>query len=151
MNHEPSPMNKELIAANLIELSPELQAKLVEGLQNVPINKMLQQVQYLQQQALPTAEKKFGRNNENYRFYASLVDSLVWAMFILDKMESLQNQYGNNKLLLQFYQERTQFLEKQLQKYTTTEDLLLSGGIEEFAKSLAGRLNSMINQTQPQR
>lgn len=141
MNNEQA----QAITNNLLELTPELQSKLVQGLKNVPINQMLQQVQYLQTQMLPKAEKAYGRDNDNYRFYSSIVDTLVWAMFILDRYEHMALQYNNNKLLIEFYQQRCTGLEQQLQKYTTTEDLLLNDGLSHFSQSIGKRLQDLIN------
>lgn len=137
---------QKAISANLVELTPELQAQLVQGLKNVPINQMLQQVQYLQTVMLPKAEGKHGRDNDNYRFYASIVDTLIWGMFILDRYQSMEYNHTNNKMLLDFYQHRCVHLEQQLQKYTTAEDLILNDTLSDFARSIGQRVQGMIKQ-----
>jgi hypothetical protein len=133
------------ISQNLVELTQEQQRDLVQGLKNVPISKMVQQIQYLQQQMLPQAEKKYGRDNENYKFYQGIVDTLIWSTFILDRYQTLETKYHNQNMMLKFYQQQCTFQEKELLKYTTIEDLILSDSLNDYSTAIGKRLQDLIN------
>ena len=112
---------KNQIATNLALQNNGNTTALVNGLVHVPTANILQQIQYLQNIMLPKALAKFGPTDENYLFYKSVADSLVFALQVLDENESLRINYSREKYLNTIMQQHHADLEKELLKYTTLQ------------------------------
>jgi hypothetical protein len=136
---------QKIISHNLSTMSPEEQAKLVDGLKQVPLYKIHEQSQYLINQLLPAVESKKGIDSEDYKFFKGLVDSLCWAVLILDRFERMSYQLSNERMLREFFQNKAVFLEQQLTKYTTMEDLVLGQSYEAMKRAVAARTESLIS------
>ncbi len=91
---------------------------------SIPQFKIIDQAHYLKEHMLPRIAKNRGEESEDYQFYFSLVQSLMYMLAVLGRDERLKHELSNMKLLRDIFQSKCLFYEKELQKYTTMEDLL---------------------------
>lgn len=102
----------------------EQQQRLSEAFHEVPETRIIEQAHYLKEHMLPRIAQNRGQDSEDYRFYYSLVESLMYMLKVLGRDYQLRHELSNQKLLNEFIQRRCVFLEGELQRYTTIEDLL---------------------------
>jgi hypothetical protein len=124
------------IAGNLAE-SMGTTMQLIDGLKQMPISKMHEQIQYLQSHVLPQALQKLGESSETYQFYKALVDSLVWAIKLQSSFEHLSAKYSREKYFGTIMMQSRDALEAELLKYTTLDKLYLNMAIDVQQQSLA--------------
>jgi len=120
-------------------------AKIAPGLADIPVNKILSQLQYLEFRLLPRIEQKSGKENADYKFFYEVFRSLLYMLIVLDRHTYLQTQFGWTNQLLKFYKERYERAERELQKYNAAEDLLFSECMEHVLKGAATRANDLLN------
>lgn len=136
-------LNTNAILRNLSQLSKEEQSKLYQGMKRVPIKKIFDQAQYLDNDLLPRIKEKHGVDSTHYKFYKEVLDTLLWCAFIFERYNFLQTKFLNNCQLLDFYKERCTKYEAELQKYTTMEDLLMSSSMDAYKEAVMSRINDL--------
>lgn len=135
---------KEAILNNIATFNLDEQRKLEEGLRNMPVHKIYEQAQYMYNTALPMIEKKHGTDNENYRFYKSVADSLAWAILILRRDELQKRIISEQQMQAEFYINKANFYLQELTKYTTMEDLLMGESFELMRKTMAAKAAELV-------
>jgi hypothetical protein len=138
-------LHMKAISRNLTELSEEEQKKLVDGLQNVPQKQMLDQAQYLENILLPKIAINRGVESEDYKFYKSVSDSLLWAIFIVDRFEFLKTEYATEQLMREFLQEKLIIYKNELNKYQTAEEMIMSHTYDRYAQAVGVKVKDKIN------
>lgn len=134
---------QKAIIENLVN---EQTQKLVDGFVQVPIDKMIQQILYLQEQALPKALEKYGAENENYKFYKGLVDTLMWATYVVERAAWWKNEWQQQRLALEFFRNEAIRYRNELQKYQFTEDtLLLQEDFNQAQQRVAKRMEDILS------
>ena len=88
----------------------------------VPQVKLIEQAQYLKEIILPKAEKS-GLNSDQYKFYYGVFESIMYSIKILDRDYSLRMRLSNEMLMNEFLNKRVQFLQNELTRYTTMDEL----------------------------
>ena len=116
-------IEKNAIVENLIH---EHSQQLSNGLVEVPINKIMQQILYLQNHSLPLALQKFGADNENYRFYKGIVDSLIWTLVCYERAAYWKKEWNFQRTTTEVFRNESIRLRETLQKYHFAEDALLN-------------------------
>lgn len=116
-------IEKNAIVENLIH---EHSQQLSNGLVEVPISKIMEQVLYLQNSALPSALAKFGADNENYRFYKGIVDSLIWTLVCYERAAYWKKEWNFQRTTTEVFRNDSIRLREELQKYHFAEDALLN-------------------------
>ena len=106
----------------LMNLDPTIEG----GYVVVPVRKMQEQVLYLENVVLPQAKTKLGETSESYKFYASLVNTLLYAMLANEKTQYLNQTIQQVKLENDILRQRCLNAERELQQYNFMEDQLLS-------------------------
>jgi hypothetical protein len=138
-------LQMKVISRNLSEMTMEDQKKLVEGLKNIPQKQMMEQAQYIENILLPKIEQTKGIEDANYKFYQGVVDSLLWAICIVDRYEFLQNQHYHKCTMNEFLQEQLVNCKKELDKYYAAEDLTLTDSLNKYAQAVAKRAQDKLN------
>ena len=136
------------IKRNLSQLPPEEQQKLYKGIRDVPAKQIFEQVQYLDQVMLPKIAEKRGVESEDYKFYKSVADSLLWAIHIIDRYEFLQTRYLTACMQSAFWQDLNVKYEKELSKYTTLEDLMFTSSLDAYNESVKQRAETLKKEKQ---
>lgn len=100
----------------------------------IPETKIINQAHYLKEYMLPKIAKSRGEQSEDYQFYFSLLQSLMYMLAVLGRDGRLRSQIANEKLLREFFQGKCIFYEGELQRYTSMEDLLGTESAQEVMK-----------------
>ena len=123
------------ITANLVTMTPAEQQRLHEGIEAMPVNKIISLCQWLQNIILPAVLKRSGnKESADYKQFNAIVNALIWATNALELKDQLITELSNNRLLLEFYRKKSSFYESELMKYTTREDLLLGETFHDCAR-----------------
>lgn len=101
----------------------------------IPQVKFIEQAQYLKEHMLPKIASSRGEASSDYQFYYSVFESLMTAIKMADRDQSIRMMISNEKLLNGFLQKKILFYESELMKYTTLQDL----SAKELATELTHR------------
>jgi hypothetical protein len=126
------------------ERDKEMERRLAQGIRDLPVSKFLQQIQYMEKELLPAVERRKGKDSEDYKFFASVCSSLVYAIILCDRYEYLENKLTSEHLLVQVLKDRQAMVEKELSRYCTMEDLYFSNFLDRYAEATAERAKSML-------
>jgi hypothetical protein len=106
---------------NLIYESLDNQAKLVDGLKKVEVAAMIDQAQQLETQIIPAIIRKHGDQSTEAKFWKGVLDTIVWAMYLVDHSDSLRRQLIRTQHMLGYYQNFGREMQEELNYYTTLE------------------------------
>lgn len=118
-----------------IDTQESISSALSKAFESIPQVKYIEQATYLREHMLPKIAASRGIESSDYKFYYRVFESLMSAIKMADRDQSLRLMISNEKLLNEFLQKRVLFLEAELQKYTTLEDLTM----KELATELSNR------------
>lgn len=124
------------------EGTKQKERKIVQGLRDVPVSMIVEQLQYLENELLPRVEKGKGTAADKI-FFKKLVESLFWSLIVIDRYEALLSRIDNLQLDVQLYKERMQLIERELQKYQTLEELLFTDGVNKYVENILARVQEL--------
>lgn len=142
-------LKRELIEKNrLWAIANPLEAdayskKLAEGIRDIPVRQMLDQLNYIEKELLPAIQKKKGKE-EDYKFFESVGRSLAYAVILLDRYDYLYGKFINSRIESVLLRDQLKMSEKELERYCTMEDLLLSDCMNKYAEGVAARVKTDI-------
>jgi hypothetical protein len=122
----------------------ELQGRIARGMNDVPVARIYEQFQFIENSVLPAIEAKHGKQSEQYKTYKAVLNTLLWCITVIDRDERNRRDLVHFRTLLQFYIERCEHLETELQKYTSLEDLLLSQTLETYSTAIKKRCADLL-------
>jgi len=131
-------IEKQAIVDNLVH---EHSQQLVNGLVQVPVKKIMEQILYLQNQMLPQALSKYGADNDNYKFYKGVVDSLIWTIVTYERSIHWQKEWNHQRSATELFRADAIRMREQLQKYHFAEDAILN---QQDYESLMGRVKERM-------
>jgi len=99
---------------------PDKQKKAFENIKTTEFYNLAYRIK---ESILKQVESKSGVDSDQYKFYFSIFESIVYLTTVLDREDYYKKELHLHKIQLQFYAARVTFLEQQLIKYTTLEDL----------------------------
>jgi ATP phosphoribosyltransferase regulatory subunit HisZ len=117
--------------------------KLAAGIRDIPVRQMLDQLTYIERELLPAVQKRKGRE-EDYKFFEGVARSLAKAVIVCDRYDYLYTRYINSRIDVALLRDRQQMTEKELERYCTMEDLLLSDSMNKYAEAIAERVKRDI-------
>jgi hypothetical protein len=113
-------------------------------LEDIPIKKFFDQAQYLEKTLLPAIEKKSGKTSADYKFFTEVYKSMLYAVMILERCNAAVLQLQQVKQLSKIYQAQAQQYERELEKYTTIETVMFSGGLDHIINGVAERAKDLL-------
>lgn len=117
---------------------------LQDALAVVPAAKMWNDVQYLYNTLLPALEKTNGKDSKEWVLFRGIVDSLLWAVYTMNKYEKLLLQYSNSRFLEQCYRDKMLLYESELLRYQTAEDLIKTDSYKDYADAIMKQAEAML-------
>jgi hypothetical protein len=120
---------------NLIYESLDNQAKLVDGLKKVEVAAMIDQAQQLDTQIIPAIIRKHGDQSAEAKFWKGVLDTIVWAMYLVDHSDSLNRQLIRTQHMLGYYQNYNRELQQELNYYTTLERFITEDQLKKAIKN----------------
>lgn len=115
----------------------ETQKALVNGIKKVPQRVILDQAQQLEHKTLPLILEKAKGNVEDptYQFWRGVLDSLTWALHVIDYSIRLEERITRLKHNHAYYKDLCAKLERELDKYTTMERIMTTDLINDYTKT----------------
>jgi hypothetical protein len=114
--------------------------KLAAGLSDIPVKQMLDQLQRIENEFLPAVRKK--AKPVEVEFFEELARSLAFAIILSDRYEYLYGRFLNSRIDVALLKDRLVLSERELTRYTTMEDLMLSDSLDSYAKAIAARVKN---------
>jgi hypothetical protein len=136
-----------LARATLTELTDEekrVREKLSGAMKDVPVKRMIDQIIYLREQLLPAIKKKSTDKSADYEFFSGIVDTLLWAVIIQDRVEAMERRYVMLKIVHQLNLENVAYYEAELQKFLTLEELFLTDGLNRYAEAVKTKIDGQL-------
>lgn len=121
-------------------------SKIADGINDIPVKKMIDQAQFLKENMLDRIKKKSGETSADYIFFKAVYDSLLWAIVVIDRYDALSGRYTRLKIFNQLTQENMAILDAELQKYITMEDFFLSDGLNIVARGIKARAEQLLKE-----
>lgn len=113
-------------------------------LDEIPLRKFFEQAQYIEKTLLPAIEKKSGKKSADYQFFTEVYKSMLYAVVIMDREQTVVKQWQQNVQLAQIHKDRADMAERELLKYTTMEDLIMTGAMDSIARGVVQRVNDLL-------
>jgi hypothetical protein len=114
-------------------------------LDQIPVKKFYDQALHLEKIILPKIAETRGRDSADYVFFSEVYKSLLYAVLILDRGESLILKIQHLKQFNQVLQERADVAEKYLSRYMAMEDLYFYDGLDKIAADVKNRVENILN------
>jgi hypothetical protein len=123
-----------LEADSLKDLASGERDKMVKGMKDVPVAKIIDAVNFIDKNLLPAVKKKSGDKSSDYEFLKNNIDYLLWAIVIHDRYDALEMRWIRQRMEIQVLREQMEILERELSKYVAMEDLLMSSTMDVYAE-----------------
>jgi hypothetical protein len=107
---------------------------------DIPVRKFFDQAQYIEKTILPAIAKRSGSTSGDYKFFDETVKCLLYGTILIDRQNQLVMKTQHLKQLNELLQARVDLAEKELLKYTTVEDLMLTESMDKIAANVINRL-----------
>jgi hypothetical protein len=124
------------------EEAKERSEKLAAGIRDIPVKQMYDQLQYIEKELLPAVRKK--NREADIKFFEGVCRSLAYGIAICDRYEYLHLRYINSRIDVAMLKDHLSMSEKELERYTTMEDLFLSDFMNKYAEKIAERVKHDI-------
>lgn len=131
--------------ADLSEVEKARYKESMKILEGMPGGKIRSQIQYIEKTLLPAVEsRRGGKASPDYVFFESLISSLRWCLVLYERVDALMRADTLMQLERQVLLERVQLYEKELNKFTTLEDLYMREMFEVYDRGVQERLRSVF-------
>jgi hypothetical protein len=141
-------LRQEILAKMAVDLVTEAgrekQAKTILGMEDLPVNKMMKAVQYIENNLLPAVKKKSGDKSPDFVFFEDVAKMLLHAIIIHDRYREMERRYVNARIDRELLRERLALTEREMDKYATMEDLWLSESLDHISKGVRARAESLL-------
>src|ERR1700721_175806 len=119
-----------LLAADALkDISEGDRQKMVKGMKDVPVAKMMDAVNFIDKNLLPAVKKKSGDKSADYEFFKGVIDYLLWAIVLVDRYDTLEARWVRQRMQIRLLEEQLDLVEKELLKNTTLEVLFFSSSL----------------------
>jgi hypothetical protein len=118
--------------------------KTAAALDGIPVKKMMDQALYLRNELLPAIEKKKNKTHPDYEFFNGVMESLVYAIILADRYDTLERRNINLRIWKQLQQDNLELMERELSKYQTLEELCLTESLDRYADGVKARVTDLL-------
>lgn len=134
-----------IMAANLAKQSNGNTQQLHNALAVVPESKMYNLMIWLHEVLLPKIAQSRGVDSDEYKNHEAIRDAVIWSLHISGAYEKLLFKNTKDLQLLGYYIEKCAFLERELQKYTTVEQLITNETADVYRQSVISKAVDILN------
>jgi len=110
--------------------------KIGRGVNDIPVKKIIDAVDYIEKNLLPAVKKKGGEASADYEFFSSLIKYLLYAIVVTDRYDYLEGKYVRKLIEGQIQREHMELMERELRKYNALEDLYLTDALDLYAQRI---------------
>lgn len=139
-------IREKVMAENLIKQGNGDNQQLFNAMAIVPEHNIWKTVTWIHENILPKVKLHRGENSEEYKNYVQIRDSLLWAIYILNKNERTLLQLQNSRFMEQLYREKMMLFEKELLKYATAEELINTETLSAYQNTILKQAVDMLNE-----
>lgn len=141
-------ISDETNIVNMNKIDQEKTNNLAAGgrfnLDEIPVRKIYDQAQQLDNVILPKIALTRGKDSEDYKFWQGVYKSLLYAVMILDRDRWLVIKLQQANQLVNFYKTSAETNERELLKYTTIENVWASGAADGIAADIGRRVDDLL-------
>lgn len=119
----------KLMAQNVVD---KTSGELLDGVQIIPVGKLIDLAQYFLEDLIPRIEKRMGKDSKDYDNMLTAVNAMLYCIMLLDKWEGCEKKLQQTKLYAAQMRDLNVRLESELEKYTAIENAMTSGTIEMY-------------------
>jgi hypothetical protein len=119
-------------------------ADIKKVMDKLPAQQMVNAIQYLERQILPSVKKRSGESSPDYKFFSEVIELLEWSALIYDRCGTLRTMHASIKIENALLLERLKLYENELNKYTTIEDIYITDSLGHIEKGILARLESKL-------
>jgi hypothetical protein len=120
---------KKAYARNLVEGTAT-----PDGYVSMTAGQIMEVAQYLAEVILPRLEFKKGVQSYDYKIFFLAINVCMRCIEQSEELERVRRKLHLTQQVLKFTREQLLIAEGELQKYTTVEDLIAGGGLENVIK-----------------
>lgn len=113
---------------------------------DVPIRKFYDQAQYIEKTLLPAVERKSGDKSTDYQFFAETFKCLLYGAIVIDRNDMLMRKIQHLMQQIDILQARVDISERELLKYTTLEDIMLTESSDKLSANIARKIENSIKE-----
>jgi hypothetical protein len=113
-------------------------------LDEIPLRKFYDQAQYIEKILLPKIAESRGESHDDYKFFCDVYRSLLYAVMIVERGNNLILKMQHVNQFNALLQARADLAERELMKYTTMEDLLMTDGLDRIAYETKRRVENLL-------
>jgi len=119
----------KLMAQNVVDKST---GGLLDGVQIIPVGKLIELAQFFLENLLPRIEKRMGKDSVDYDNMLTAVNAMLYCIMLLDKWESAERKLSQTKQWAGLLSKRNNELEVELSKYVSIENAMTAGTLEMY-------------------
>jgi hypothetical protein len=138
-------LTADLGARNAARSSIDNPGQTAKFIDSIPIKKFYDQALYIDRTLLPEIEKRRGKQSADYQFFTDVFKSLLYAIAVLDRYETMDRRLYDITARLKYYQQENEVMAKDLQKYCTLEDLFFTDGLDRYAEIIKQRAADLLH------
>jgi hypothetical protein len=113
---------------------------------DIPVRKFYDQAQYIEKTLLPAIERKSGDKSADFQFFSDTYKCLLYGAIMIDRNDMLMRKVQQLKQQLDILQARVDLAERELFKYITLEDLVLTESTDKIAKSVIAKIENSLKE-----
>jgi hypothetical protein len=115
----------------------------------MPVNQMINSINYIADHLIPAIKKKRGEaGSADVKFFEKICDLLYSGIVLHDRVKFLEQKLLNTKVDYLLCRDKMELYERELNKYTTLEDLWLTEGFDHIAKGIQARAEDILRRRQ---
>jgi len=124
--------------------------KLAKGIRDIPVQKFITHVQYIEKELMPAIEKRRGKDATELKFFEEVCRSLVWAVILCDRYDYLEMKVTGLRLENTILRDNLALHEKELQKFGALEDIFFTDFLDRYADAVKSRAEGLLNKKKPE-
>lgn len=141
---DPSHYKFDLGARNAVRMTADTGNPKSTFFERMPVKQMYDQALYIDKDLLPRIEQQKGKEHADYKFFKNVYRSLLWAIVVEDRHEWMLRKLQQSEQLKKIFEEKCLQAERELQRYTTLEDLYLSDSLDRMATIVKNNVDQLI-------
>lgn len=129
----------------------DAERKALGRLNGLPVKRIIDIIQYLQNQIIPSLKKKSGSESKEVELFSEIVDLLFWSVASDDRARYAEKKVGLLVLERQLLADRLRLAEMELARYQTAEELLTTDFLEHYLDGARRRINELIDSSKKEK
>lgn len=118
--------------------------RLSKGIRDIPVNKFIAHIQYIEKELMPAVEKRRGKESAHYQFFEELCRSLVWCVILCDRYDFLEGRNINYRIENLILKDNIRLFEAELQKFCAVEDSFFTDFLNRYADTIKSRAEGLL-------